>query len=469
MNLQTQQPHHSGTSAYDVIIIGGRPAGSTLAARLGQANIRTLLLERATMPSLPAVSAPGIYASTMKLLDEIGADEAQYARNTPKLRRIVSEVGDHMKLVSPIPDANGRDYLYAIDRARFDEALWRNAARFASVTVKEGVGVTDLIWEGGRVVGVRGKEADGAEVTFTAEAVIGADGRFSLVARKVDAEEKHVQDQYVNSILYAYFKNTEAYDGDGPTVYVHGDGKGMVTLMMDSADGSLCVAVGAPADMMEQSGEGVSNTEQHFYALLRREPRVWRRLMKAERITKVSGMKRMGNRYRQAGGPGWALVGDALHQKDPLDGQGIYDAVYTAKALATQIIAWQRGEKTWEAAVNDYEADVMAETYPMYRKTMERVEKEMHTVQPAWAYKTLLRWLATYPAYAEGNAKVLARVIPAQEWNPKQFLPKAIVRGIVRDVIAIVRRRPLPGTPAPLPLDQRQTVIGPTLEPVRQG
>jgi flavin-dependent dehydrogenase len=469
MYAPSQQPHHSTPTDYDVIIIGGRPAGSTLAARLGQANIRTLLLERATMPSLPAVSAPGIYASTMKLLDEIGADEAQYARNTPKLRRIISEVGDHLKLVSPIPDANGRDYLYAIDRARFDEALWRNAARFPSVTVMEGVGVTDLLWEDGRVAGVRSKDADGVVVSFTAKAVIGADGRFSLVARKVNAEEKHVQDQYVNSILYAYFKNTEAYDSEGSAVYVHGNGKGAVTLMMDSADGSLCVAVGAPAAMMEQSGDGMASAEQHFYTLLRREPRVWRRLMKAERITKVSGMKRMGNLYRQAGGPGWALVGDALHQKDPLDGQGIYDAVYTAKALATQIIAWQQGSKAWEVAISDYEADVMAETYPMYRKTMERVEKEMHTIQPTWVYKTLLRWLATYPAYAEGNAKVLARVIPAQEWNPKAFLPKAILRGIAHDVIAILRRRPLPGTPAPLPLDLRQTVTGPTLEPVRQG
>ena len=66
----------SGSTHFDVIIVGGRPAGSTLAARLGQRNIRTLLLERATMPSLPAISSPGIYASTMQMLDEIGADEA---------------------------------------------------------------------------------------------------------------------------------------------------------------------------------------------------------------------------------------------------------------------------------------------------------------------------------------------------------------------------------------------------------
>ena len=44
-------------SPYDVIIVGGRPAGASLAARLGAAGLRVLILDRATFPSLPAVSA----------------------------------------------------------------------------------------------------------------------------------------------------------------------------------------------------------------------------------------------------------------------------------------------------------------------------------------------------------------------------------------------------------------------------
>ena len=75
------------TYDWDVIIVGGRAAGSTLAARLGRSGLRVLLLERAAFPSLPAVSSPIIYASTMQMLDEIGANEQEYARNTPRIRR----------------------------------------------------------------------------------------------------------------------------------------------------------------------------------------------------------------------------------------------------------------------------------------------------------------------------------------------------------------------------------------------
>ncbi|MEL6149749.1 MAG: FAD-dependent monooxygenase, partial [Chloroflexota bacterium] len=43
---------------YDVIIVGGRVAGSTLAAYLGKAGIRVLLLERATFPEPHPASSP---------------------------------------------------------------------------------------------------------------------------------------------------------------------------------------------------------------------------------------------------------------------------------------------------------------------------------------------------------------------------------------------------------------------------
>jgi flavin-dependent dehydrogenase len=49
-------------SHFDVIVVGGRPSGATLATRLAQGGLRVLLLDRATFPSLPAVSSPIIHA-----------------------------------------------------------------------------------------------------------------------------------------------------------------------------------------------------------------------------------------------------------------------------------------------------------------------------------------------------------------------------------------------------------------------
>ena len=91
------------TRHFDVIVVGGRPSGSTLAARLGQQGLRVLIVDRGEFPSVPAASCPVIYSSTMRLLDEIGADEAEYARGTPRLQRWITEVRDDFHTFNRVP------------------------------------------------------------------------------------------------------------------------------------------------------------------------------------------------------------------------------------------------------------------------------------------------------------------------------------------------------------------------------
>ncbi|HEU4758513.1 MAG TPA: FAD-dependent monooxygenase, partial [Dehalococcoidia bacterium] len=70
----------SETTQYDVVIVGGRPAGATLAARLGARGHSVLVLDRAAFPSAPAVpSSPTVHPGGMRLLDELGIEERRYA------------------------------------------------------------------------------------------------------------------------------------------------------------------------------------------------------------------------------------------------------------------------------------------------------------------------------------------------------------------------------------------------------
>ena len=155
-------------------------------------------------------------------------------------------------------------------------------------------------------------------------------------------------------------------------------------------------------------------------------------------------MRDIGNLYRQAGGPGWALVGDALHQKDPLDGQGIYDAVFTAKALSQAILDWKRGAASWIAALESYTAVVRAETHPMYLATLDRVKRELYTPQPDWAYRSWLRWLADDPEYKRRIGLLVARGIDPAAWLPPTVLLRAIARGALGDLGRLIACRPRP-------------------------
>lgn len=414
---------------YDVVIVGGRVAGASLAARLG--GMRVLLLERDTFPSCPAASSPVIYAPAMALLDEIGADEAVYAANTPPLREWVIEAAGAFRVTQAIPAVRGRDYAYAVDRARFDAALWALAAARPNVDAQAGVVVTGLLWDGDRVGGVTTRDvATGQARAIRAGVVVGADGRFGVVARRVGASAYDAHTSEPTSVYYAYWRGVRPLAA--PSLALHSTGGDYGLLLMDSADGTTAVVVEGRSDVIVP-GDG-ERALDFYERLLRAHPAVWARLADAERVTGVHGMKRVGNLYRRAGGPGWALVGDAVHQKDPLDGQGIYDALYSAKALARALRGWCAGGD-WGALLAAYERDVRAETRGMYRATLARVRREIYTRRPAWFMRYPARWLYEDPAYRRRWARLFVRDVDPGAWFSYGHVMGALVRGMWRDLM----------------------------------
>ncbi|MAU10583.1 MAG: hypothetical protein CL607_12225 [Anaerolineaceae bacterium] len=418
---------------YDVIIVGGRVAGSALAARLGLYGLRVLLLERSTFPSLPAVSSPIIYAPTMKILDEIDADEAAYAHNTPRITHM-HNIARTANGKIRIPETEGRDYAYAIDRARFDAALWENAVRLPQVDGRQNCNVIDLAMDGERVTGVVVKNDDGSTETIHGEIVVGADGRFSMVARKTEAGIRDEWEQLPTSIYYAYWEgvamidgmpSASAYEGNGPIGY----------LAMDSADGQTVIAVEGRSEALEHEGDAETFYEQKIMEL----PALAQRMTDAKRITTVRGMKHISNAYRQAGGPGWALVGDAYHHKDPLDGQGIYNAVVTGKALAQAIRKYKRGQLTWDEALADYDEAARVKTYGMYKTLQRRVKESFYPDPnrvPSWLNEQMTRWIFEDPDMEDLIGKMLTRQLPADMialMGPPTMM-RALARGPWRDL-----------------------------------
>src|SRR5512140_742283 len=114
---------HNGTAEYDVVVVGGRPAGSTLAARLGARGLKVLVVDRAKLPSLPAVpSSPTLHPGAMRLLDELGLEEASYADPSARIDALAMQFHTYFGVVFRVPRMFGRAYFYGIDRRQFDHA-----------------------------------------------------------------------------------------------------------------------------------------------------------------------------------------------------------------------------------------------------------------------------------------------------------------------------------------------------------
>ena len=428
---------------YDVIIVGGRPAGASLAARLGQQNIKTLIVEKATFPSAPPVSTPFILPHAMELLDEIGADEGQYARNTPRMYRSVLEFKNYFRVFLPLAARGGRNYIYTAERSRFDTALWRHLSQYPTVTALENFSVRDLLKdENGRVIGIVGQGAQKHTQSFTTDCVVGADGRYSTVAQKVDAKIIEQRTDLDSTIYYAYWKNVADYDEQGDTLpHIHTSGDGFSYIFMPTADGLVAVVAQGQSDLYEALPGTI---HEKYHKLLVAHPYIWRRLANAEQVSELSGMKRMGNLFRQASGQGWALVGDAYHQKDSIDAQGVYDALVGAKYLAEAIGTWKKGQKTQQEALHDYGKRIYEHLKPMFDSTMGRVKREIYDIPPPFVAKHILRWIISSRAYAYRFSNLLNRNIDPNNWLMPPAMLKMMATGLGGDLKRIITRRPNP-------------------------
>ena len=94
------------------------------------------------------------------------------------------------------------------------------------------------------------------------------------------------------------------------------------------------------------------------------------RLAGAEAVSPWRGAGDLTNFFREAAGPGWALVGDAGYHRDPITGRGIADALRTAELLVAALAGGSLGGRA--AALAEYGRARDALVRPLYDFTVER-------------------------------------------------------------------------------------------------
>jgi flavin-dependent dehydrogenase len=433
-------------SDYQVVIIGGRPAGASLAIWLGRQNIKTLLVDKAAFPSLPSVpSGPILYNQHFDMLEELGIAESEVVYPDGRIDAFAVQYVNYFDASWPVSIADvKRRYAYGADRMKFDTALWEHASRQDSVTVRSGFSVTGILKENGRVTGIRGQKERDREETISADLVVGADGRYSFAAQQFDADTLEEYSEHTTSTYFADWENVP--DGLVPHALTnYNTGKGFNVLMIPIDTRKYIVAIVMRPEYHQKLEGGV----EAFYAeSLERIAPVRERLKDAKRVTPLVGMKGIRNGYRQAVGDGWALVGDAFHYKDPLDGQGIYDAFMETKLLSEAIAQWQSG-KSWHEAGQAYADQAIAAIRPMLLHTVKNVKQTMYMDPPPFIIKSVVRWLTNSPEFQRDYIRLLNRVSDPAKWQTPGVIPRAILRGIAGDL----RRKPAVPIVAVEPVD----------------
>ena len=316
-------------SRHDVVVVGGRVAGSATAMLLARLGRDVVVVDQASFPS-DTVSTHSIARSGVVQLRRWGLLDEVLDSGAPALRQVTFTAGGE-SVTRPIKDKAGVDFLVAPRRYVLDTIL-ATAAEHAGAKVRPGVTVTGEQRDGrGRVVGVYGHDRAGTRIEIGARYVIGADGLRSRVAGLVGAVIKKAG-QAGGATQYAYYTGSH---WTGLEFFV---AERSFAGVFPTHDAQACIWVCTPsADAKTVRRETESRVEAFRELLERSAPQLAERLRHARRTSPVRGMLRQPNHVRQAFGPGWALVGDAGYHRDAVTAYGISDAFRDAELLAVAV------------------------------------------------------------------------------------------------------------------------------------
>lgn len=364
------------TTAYDVLVVGGRVAGASTAMLLARAGARVALVERAAYGS-DTVSTHGLMRAGVMQLSRWGLLGELATTGTPPIRQTTFHYTDRESEQIAIRAGGGVDALYAPRRSVLDRIL-ADAAAEAGVEMLYRTAVTAVLRdESGRVAGVRLRDRD-----LRAGITVGADGIRSTVASAVSAPVVR-QGQSLSAILYRYYADVRPTGYEW--AYAVGSGAGLIP----TNDELTCVFVATtPARMRELRRCG---TEQAFATLLAQTaPGLADRVLRAEPVGAMHGWAGAAGFVRQSWGPGWALAGDAGYYKDPITTHGITDALRDAELLAGAILETPTG--TAPASLAGYQATrdrlssrlfEATETVASYRWSLDDVRVLLREVSSA--------------------------------------------------------------------------------------
>jgi flavin-dependent dehydrogenase len=406
---------------YDAIVVGARCAGAPTAMLLARKGYRVLAVDRATFPS-DTVSTHIVHTPTAASLARWGLLDRLVATGCPPIHTYTFDFGPFT--IAGSPAIEGAPVAYCPRRTVLDKLLI-DAAAEAGAEVREGFAVDELLTDGGRVVGIKGRSSGGKTVIERARVVIGADGRSSLVAEAVRPEQYNERPPLLAG-YYSYFSGLPM-EGRFET-YIRPQ-RGYAA--MPTNDGLTAVIAGWPYAEFAANKDDI---EGNFLRTIDLAPEFAERLRRAKREARFAGAAVPGY-FRKPYGPGWALVGDAGYNKDFITAQGILDAFRDAELCVNALHEAFTGTSPFEVAMDHYRRTRDELVGPMYEFTCQLASLQPPPPETQQLFAAVAGNGRAMDEFARMNAGALS---PAEFFAPEN----------VATILAEARRRPGAGAHA---------------------
>jgi len=336
---------------YDCIVVGAGPSGSTAAAILSKKGKRVLLLEKEKFPR-DKTCGDAISGKALALLGELGLVGAVEKSDHGEIAGV--QFSSPNGAVASILFGKSKQHIgrgYTCRRQVYDNLLFQNAKK--SCDALEGMSVTALVKENGKVAGVKAKGGDGKEYEFRGKMVIGADGVNSLVAREVRGAD--VDPAHTCIAHRAYYSGIGGMTGCIEIHFVKSIMPGYFWIF-PLENGLANVGVGMMMNDMKKHGTDLGKAMEN---IIKNNPLFKERFANAIMVSPLKAWQLpFGSKKRKVHSENVLLVGDAAGLVDPFSGEGIGNAMLSGKIAAEVAYEALAAGDTSEHFLSRYEEKV---------------------------------------------------------------------------------------------------------------
>jgi geranylgeranyl reductase family protein len=315
---------------YDVIIVGAGPGGCAAAISLARHGYRVLVVERDRFPR-GKVCGDGISPPALAALERLGILQEVMLKNPWKIEgvelfspagQVVTASFSHLK--GPYP------FGLVMPRREFDSLVFQEVRKNSNIEILENWEVKDFIDQDGVAKGIKA-QSEGQKREFLAKFLVGADGAYSVVARKMVSRKQNFQQGAFG--IRAYFRGVKDL---AHRIEVHCDrsilpGYGWV---FPTGEDSANVGVGIASRHLKEK-----NIRSLFQTFVEGNPFIKERLREARMAdNSLQGYPiPLASLFRRRSRKNVLLVGDAGGFTDVLTGEGIYFALRSGECAAAAI------------------------------------------------------------------------------------------------------------------------------------
>jgi flavin-dependent dehydrogenase len=324
------------TNNYDVIVIGGGPAGSTIASILAREGRSVVLFEKEQFPRHHI--GESLMTDTywtfqrMGLLEKLKSSpfvrkySVQFANSAGKESRpfYFFEAIHHESAVT-----------WQVTRAEFDKLLIEHAAE-QGAAVHQGSAVKQVLFKNDKAVGVEVQMKDGSVRSVYAKVVVDATGQSAMLSNKF---RWRVRDPKLKkAVLYSYFKGAQRepdLNGGATLVLRTPPGSGGWFWYIPLEDDITSVGIVAdPEYLVKDRGQDLAKI---FQEEIEKCAAVKRRVEIGTRVDKIYSIIDYSYRSKYNAGNGFIIIGDAYGFLDPIYSSGVLLALKMAELAADAI------------------------------------------------------------------------------------------------------------------------------------